>query len=345
MATKARARTTRRRRGSINSVDIIDGAFEVARRTTLDQLSMPILAEHLGVGVTSIYWYFRKKDDLLDAMAEVAVTSYVDGLPAVREDQTWQEVLSAFFHYSRDRYSKDHVLSDLVLIRPATFTSSVSRRIFQGVEAVVAKLVDSGFTPDNAFLAFNAGSVFTRGMIVHDRLLRLSGADMDQDQRTLTDWSSMPVLGSMLGRHALVGTTEEDFEFGLARLICGFSVLLAEQPTQAGAGGSSRRATAGVGRVAAKANQDAIAAARPVRRLAAAEAHGGDAAPAETGDAAQKTMAVKSAQAAKPAKASRATKATVVTAKAPARSAASARKAGPAKARGASSSGSRVSSE
>ena len=45
----------------------------------------------------------------------------------------------------------------------------------------------------------------------------------------MTDWSSMPVLASLLDRHPLAGTTDEDFAFSAARLLCGFEVLLAEQ--------------------------------------------------------------------------------------------------------------------
>ena len=54
----------RRERGSIDPEEIINGAFELAEEVSIDNLSMPMLGKHLGVGVTSIYWYFRKKDDL-----------------------------------------------------------------------------------------------------------------------------------------------------------------------------------------------------------------------------------------------------------------------------------------
>lgn len=66
----------RRERGSINPDDIISGA-ELAEQVSIDNLSMPLLGKHLGVGVTSIYWYFRKKDDLLNAMADRALRQYV----------------------------------------------------------------------------------------------------------------------------------------------------------------------------------------------------------------------------------------------------------------------------
>lgn len=51
----------RRRRGSITAEDIIAGAFELAEEIGISGLSMPLLAKHLDVGVTSIYWYFRKR--------------------------------------------------------------------------------------------------------------------------------------------------------------------------------------------------------------------------------------------------------------------------------------------
>ena len=63
-------RRQRRERGSISVDEILNGALEVAAEVSIDNLSMPLLARHLDVGVTSIYWYFRKKDELLDAMTD-----------------------------------------------------------------------------------------------------------------------------------------------------------------------------------------------------------------------------------------------------------------------------------
>jgi len=229
---KAAPKATRRRRqrGSINAEEIIAGAFEVARRESLDQLSMPALAEHLGVGVTSIYWYFRKKDDLLNAMTDVAVDTYISGMPPLPDDQPWQELLYTHFHASREVHRNDPVLSDLLLIRTATYTRDATRRVFEVEEALIGRLVDAGFTTENAFMAYNASSIYFRGMVIHDRILRLSNAPtLDERQRRIVDWSTMPLLESQIDRHPLAGTTDEDFEFGLGRLISGFEALLAEQ--------------------------------------------------------------------------------------------------------------------
>ena len=226
----------RRQRGSINAEEIISGAFEVARRESLDQLSMPALAEHLGVGVTSIYWYFRKKDDLLNAMTDVAVDAYILQMPPLEDGLPWQEVLFNHFRDSREAHRNDPILSDLLLIRTATYTRNATRRVFEIEEDMIGRLVGAGFTTENAFMVYNAASIYVRGMIIHDRILRLSDTPtLDDRQRRIADWSSMPLLESQIDRHSLAGTTDEDFDFGMARLISGFEALLREQGPKAGA--------------------------------------------------------------------------------------------------------------
>jgi AcrR family transcriptional regulator len=227
-----KANRRRRQRGSINAEEIIAGAFEVARRESLDQLSMPALAEHLDVGVTSIYWYFRKKDDLLDAMTDVAADTVIREMSSLPDDMPWPEVLYTYFRDERTMHRNDQVLSDLLLIRTSTYTRHATLRVFQAEETVISRLVDAGFSTGTALMVFNAASIYTRGMIIHDRILRLSNAPtLDERQRRIAD---MSLLESQLDHHAPAGTSDEDFEFGMRRLISGFEALLGEQEAKAG---------------------------------------------------------------------------------------------------------------
>ena len=84
---------------AIAADDIISGAFELAEQVSIDSLSMPLLGKHLGVGVTSIYWYFRKKDDLLNAMTDRALSRYVFATPYV-EASDWRETLDEVDAYA-----------------------------------------------------------------------------------------------------------------------------------------------------------------------------------------------------------------------------------------------------
>ena len=119
MAKQATAeKRQRRERGSINPDDIISGAFELAEQVSIDNLSMPLLGKHLGVGVTSIYWYFRKKDDLLNAMTDRALRKYVFATPYV-EATDWRETLRNHARSMRKTFMGNPILCDLILIRSA----------------------------------------------------------------------------------------------------------------------------------------------------------------------------------------------------------------------------------
>ncbi len=115
MAKQATAeKRQRRERGSINPDDIIKGAFELAEEVGIDNLSMPLLGKHLGVGVTSIYWYFRKKDDLLNAMTDRALKQYVFATPYV-EAKDWRETLRNHARTMRKTFLGNPILCDLIL--------------------------------------------------------------------------------------------------------------------------------------------------------------------------------------------------------------------------------------
>jgi AcrR family transcriptional regulator len=225
-------RRNRRQRGSISAEEIVRGAFDVASGISLDRLSMPNLAEHLDVGVTSIYWYFRKKEDLLNAMTDIAVDNFQHELPAL-DPADWQGSLRLHFAEQRRIMREDPTLLDLLLIRTSSYSKDATRRVFEVTEELVSILMKHGFTPDNALRVYNTISVYTRGIIIHDRVLRLSNAptlDLTRQPR-MADWTTMPILASMVDRYSFSGTFDEDFEFGLDRLICGFERLLAEQDT------------------------------------------------------------------------------------------------------------------
>jgi len=96
--TKAKAGASPRRpRGPLSREEIIKGAFELVEAESVEELSMPRLARHLGVGVTSIYWYFRSKEELLDALTEQAVRRFEELMPEFG-GCSWDEHLRQYFH-------------------------------------------------------------------------------------------------------------------------------------------------------------------------------------------------------------------------------------------------------
>jgi AcrR family transcriptional regulator len=208
----------RRERGSINPDDIINGAFELAEQVSIDNLSMPLLGKHLGVGVTSIYWYFRKKDDLLNAMTDRALREYVFATPYV-EAKDWRSTLRNHARTMREAFVANPILCDLILIRSA-LSPRAARVGMQAVEKAIASLVEAGLPPQSAFDIYSAVSVHVRGSAVLQRLREKNLADENrlgdiQDAMTV-DAETTPLLARAVQEGHHLGTVDEsNFDFGL----------------------------------------------------------------------------------------------------------------------------------
>ena len=223
MAKQATADKRRRReRGSINPDDIVAGAFELAEEVGIDNLSMPLLGKHLGVGVTSIYWYFRKKDDLLNEMTNRALRQYVFETPYV-EAGNWRESLRNHARNMRKTFLSSPILTDLVLIRGAL--NAKTRRLgLQQTESAITSLIEAGLSPADAFDTYSAVSVHVRGSVVlerlHEKTRDLFDGSQIGDEPSAIDPASTPVIAELSAKgHRLAEADEHGFEHTLGCIL------------------------------------------------------------------------------------------------------------------------------
>jgi AcrR family transcriptional regulator len=236
----------RRERGSINPDDIIKGAFELAEQVGIDNLSMPLLGKHLGVGVTSIYWYFRKKDDLLNAMTDRALKQYVFATPYV-EAKDWRETLRNHARTMRKTFLSNPILCDLILIRSALSPRSAKLGVV-AVEKAIESLVEAGLSPEDAFDTYSAVSVHVRGSVVLQRLYdknrTSNGGPGDFEETMVIDPETTPLLARVTDEGRRVGASDENnFEYGLD-CILDRAARLIEDPSSAKSGAAQRRRVA-----------------------------------------------------------------------------------------------------
>ena len=208
----------RRERGSINPDDIIKGAFELAESVGIDNLSMPLLGKHLGVGVTSIYWYFRKKDDLLNAMTDRALKQYVFATPYI-EAKDWRETLRNHARVMRKTFLGNPILCDLILIRSALSPRAAKLGVV-AVEKAIKSLAEAGLSPEDAFDTYSAVSVHVRGSVVLQRLYdknrSTDGGPGDFEEAMVIDPETTPLLARVTGEDHRIGASDEkNFEYGL----------------------------------------------------------------------------------------------------------------------------------
>ncbi len=163
--TASAPKKTRRPRGSISADDIVAAAFEVAEKVTLAKLSMPMLARHLDVGVTSIYWYFRRKEELLDAMTQRASDEYHFVTPFV-EGADWKSSLRNHFHKMRETFRAHPVLVELILLRARAVSPAALAATGEKFEAMVQTMAEAGFDQDDALTVYMSLSEHSSGAAI-----------------------------------------------------------------------------------------------------------------------------------------------------------------------------------
>jgi AcrR family transcriptional regulator len=241
----------RRERGSINPEDIISGAFELAEQVSIDNLSMPLLGKHLGVGVTSIYWYFRKKDDLLNAMTDRALSKYVFATPYVAASD-WRETLRNHARLMRKTFMGNPILCDLILIR-AALSPRAARVGAQEMERAIANLVEAGLSPEDAFDTYSAVSIHVRGSVVLHRLYE-KNESTESDSRAIEDAVAIdpgttPLIAHVSGQGHRIGAPDEaNFEYGLNCILDHAGRLIDENSKAAKPAARRARAKATVAR-------------------------------------------------------------------------------------------------
>lgn len=218
------ARRKRRQRGSITPEEILTGAFTVAERDGLDRMSMTELAGELDVGVTSIYWYFRSKDDLLRKMSETVTLDHQSKLPWPGDytPDAWRTYLSDYARQLRENYGTSDLLVDLTLMRTASYSISGTHRVYQRWEEVFALLISAGFSKGSAWSIMSMLSIYTRGFVMTVRNRRINGTPPPGlSQLGLIDEASMPILADLIRNDDIMLdlASEGDYDSGVNHIL------------------------------------------------------------------------------------------------------------------------------
>jgi AcrR family transcriptional regulator len=178
---------------------------------------------------TSIYWYFRKKDDLLNAMTDRALGQFDFATPFVAGGD-WRNSLRDHAHKMRQTFRDNPILCDLILIR-GTFGREATLAAFEKLEQAIAALVDAGLSAEDAFDTYASISVHTQGAAVLERLQDKSGG-AETYRRTGTsviDPETMPLIAKLTQQGHRIGIADDiNFEYGLTCILDHASRLIEE---------------------------------------------------------------------------------------------------------------------
>jgi AcrR family transcriptional regulator len=212
----AEAPRRRRARGSLSREEILDAAREIVEREGLRQLSMPVLATHLKSGVTSIYWYFRNKDALVDALAQQVLSDVHQQLPPIG-DARWDVELVSYFEAFHGLLQALPAYREVVaygsgFIVQSALTPAAQRRLEGGLDL----LVRAGFSRDDAIVYFGACLNYTRGFVVLQQGMHQRRDEPPEEHDPIADLNHVD---------------DERFRLGLRLLVAGIRADLAARET------------------------------------------------------------------------------------------------------------------
>lgn len=146
----------------LNRDNVVAEALDLLDEVGLDGVSTRRLAQRLGVEQPSLYWHFRRKDELLSAMAEAAMAPHATApLPAPTDD--WQ----AWFGENARSFRRTLLLRRDGARLHAGLRPGAEDRV--RIAHKLTFLVDSGLPERDAQMALLAVGRFTVGSVLEQQ--------------------------------------------------------------------------------------------------------------------------------------------------------------------------------
>jgi TetR/AcrR family tetracycline transcriptional repressor len=208
---------------------IARAALDLLAEVGLDGLSMRLVAKHLGVQASALYWHVKNKQELLDAMATVIFVDSSEGVEAPRRGVSWEDWCVARASQARQgmlRYRDGaKVLAGTNVKHPA---------VFRLIELTLSTMQDAGFPLEYAARSYPAIYHYMIGYTIEEQA-RL-GVEYEENPyqpdklAAAVDASRYPLTAAVL---PAVFDDEKGFEHGLRIILAGIRAGVSSQHSAA----------------------------------------------------------------------------------------------------------------
>jgi TetR/AcrR family tetracycline transcriptional repressor len=207
---------------------IVDEAMALLNEVGIDKLTTRKLAERLGVQQPALYWHFKNKSALLDAInSEMLARYHSHRLPSPGED--WVD-----FTYATARSMRKTLLAvrDGARIAAGTRPSTTD---FADAEKQLKLYVDAGFTAEEALHASISVARYVVGYVLEEQGEReRREEEIGQDGDLDAELTPFPILAEAFRSLEKEGSinTEQAFERGLKYMVEGMRLSKAAKAPQ-----------------------------------------------------------------------------------------------------------------
>jgi AcrR family transcriptional regulator len=220
-------------RAPLSKQRVLRAAVDLADRGGLESLTMRKLADELGVGTMSLYYYVPNKDELIDGMVEI-VFSEITLPPADTEWKTWmrRRAGSTRAALNRHRWAVG-LMESRAMPGPASF------RLHNDV---LGCLREAGFSIEMTIQAYSVLDAYIYGFALQEKTVPFENAEeaaavaqeqvreyeaRGEEQQFAALAEEFPYLAEVVAGHvAKVGYDfGEAFEFGLDLILDALEAL------------------------------------------------------------------------------------------------------------------------
>jgi AcrR family transcriptional regulator len=227
-------------KGELSIKQIVDTAIEIADKDGLVALSMNRVAQSLGYSTMSLYRYITAKEDLLILMQEAV--SDIE-IPDEKEGEDWRESMRQFVRELMRVYRKHSWFVDIPIMgAPMTpnqlrFVDWMLRAMrdfpLSDAEKISVILLISGYARSAGILQRDMDRMIGAGSSEE----AFSGLAFTSALKQLVTPDQFPYLSGVVasgvytGESGDAGPIDDDFDFGLERILDGIAAYLAQQNT------------------------------------------------------------------------------------------------------------------
>lgn len=216
---------------------VLDAAVELADRDGFDALTMRKLADELGVGAMSLYYYVPNKDELLDGMIEL-VFGEIDSPPPGTD---WQAGVRVRANSGREALARHRWANGLMESRVRPGPESLRLH-----NDVLGCLRDAGFSIELAIHANSVLDAYIYGFALQEMSVPFDSPDelndvieeqvrhVEQDQDMAAFAELYPHLAEVVVGHIAQSGFDfgQEFEYGLELILDGLAARLDEASSQ-----------------------------------------------------------------------------------------------------------------
>jgi hypothetical protein len=148
----------------VNREIVLRRGLSLLNEVGLEQLTLRRLAVALKIQAPTLYWHFRSKEELIDAMATLALAEGTSDLVPVGKSSDWKAWVSTFGHGLRKTLLKYRDGARMVAGSRLTDTNYMETS-----ELIGTRLIEAGFSVREAIVVLSTVYTFTISFVIEEQ--------------------------------------------------------------------------------------------------------------------------------------------------------------------------------